>query len=51
MLDIKFIIDNPDTVKEGLQKKGYTKEEIDIDALISLYKEVNRLKTSSQDHF
>ena len=48
MLDIKFIIDNPATVKEGLAKKGYTQEDIDIDALIALYKDVNKLKTSSQ---
>ena len=48
MLDIKFIIDNPNLVKEGLQKKGYTQEQIDIDALITLHSEVNKLKTSTQ---
>ena len=48
MLDIKFIIDNPELVKEGLAKKGYTPEQIDIDALIALHKDVNKLKTSTQ---
>ena len=48
MLDIKFIIENPALVKEGLQKKGYTQEQIDIDALIALHSEVNKLKTSTQ---
>lgn len=48
MLDIKFIIENTDLVKEGLNKKGYTPEDIDIDGLISLHKEVNKLKTSTQ---
>ncbi len=48
MLDIKFIIENTDLVKEGIAKKGYTKEDLDIDALIALYKDINKLKTSSQ---
>ncbi|MBS5833935.1 MAG: serine--tRNA ligase [Acetobacter sp.] len=48
MLDIKFIIDNPELVKEGLAKKGYTPEQINIDALIALHKDVNKLKTSTQ---
>ena len=48
MLDIKFIIENTNLVKEGLAKKGYTADEIDVDGLISLYKDVNKLKTSSQ---
>ena len=48
MLDIKFILENPALVKEGLQKKGYTQEQIDIDALIALHAEVNKLKTSTQ---
>ena len=48
MLNIKFIIDNPELVKEGLAKKGYTPEQIDIDALIALHKDVNKLKTSTQ---
>ena len=48
MLDIKFIIDNKDLVKEGLQKKGYTEENINIDNLINLHLEINKLKTSSQ---
>lgn len=48
MLDIKFIIDNADLVKDGLAKKGYTPKEVDVDALIALHKDVNKLKTSSQ---
>ena len=48
MLDIKFIVENTDLVKEGIAKKGYTKEDLDIDALIALYKDINKLKTSSQ---
>ncbi len=48
MLDIKFIIDNIDTIKEGLQKKGYSKEDLDIDGLVALYKDITKLKTSSQ---
>lgn len=48
MLDIKFITENADLVKEGIAKKGYTKEDLDIDALIALYKDINKLKTSSQ---
>lgn len=48
MLDIKFIIENEQLVKDGLAKKGYTAEQIDIDALIALHKDVNKLKTSTQ---
>lgn len=48
MLDIKFIVDNADMVKEGIAKKGYTKDDLDIDELIALYKDINKLKTSSQ---
>ena len=48
MLDIKYIVDNPDEIKAGLVKKGYTKEDLDIDALIALHKDINKLKTSSQ---
>ena len=48
MLDIKFIIEHVDEIKEGLQKKGYSKEDLDIDALIALYKDITKLKTSSQ---
>lgn len=48
MFDIKFITENPDLVKEGIAKKGYTKEDLDIDSLIALYKDINKLKTSSQ---
>lgn len=48
MLDIKFILENTETVEIGLQKKGYTKEDLDLNVLISLHKEINKLKTSSQ---
>lgn len=34
MLDIKFIVENPELVKEGAQKKQV---EVDIDAIIELY--------------
>ena len=48
MLDIKFITENLDLVQDGLQKKGYTKDVLDLNALLSLHKEINKLKTSSQ---
>ena len=48
MLDIKYIAENPEVIKAGLAKKGYSKEDIDVDALIALYKDINKLKTSSQ---
>ncbi len=48
MPDIKFIIENPDVIKDGLQKKGYTAQDLDVDALIALYKNITALKTSSQ---
>lgn len=48
MLDIKYIINNLDEIKEGLKKKGYTKENLDVDALVALYKDITALKTSSQ---
>ena len=46
MLDIKYIIDNTDTVKKSLARKGFPSE--NIDSLISSYLEMNKLKTSSQ---
>ena len=45
MLDIKYIIENKEYVLEGLKKKGF---HVDVDALIALYLEINKLKTSSQ---
>ncbi len=45
MLDIKYIIDNKDYVIQGFKKKGF---DIDVDAMITLYLELNKLKTSSQ---
>ena len=47
MLDIKFIIENKELVKEGLRKKGYEKI-INVDDLIALHSAITRLKTSSQ---
>lgn len=46
MLDIKFIIENKQLVRDGLDKKGY--KNIDLDNLISLHLDINKLKTSSQ---
>lgn len=46
MLDIKFIVENQDYVKESLGKKGFAAE--NVDKLISTYLEMNKLKTSSQ---
>lgn len=46
MLDIKYIIDNQNQVKESLAKKGFPSE--NVDNLISTYLEMNKLKTSSQ---
>lgn len=48
MLDIKFIAENPDVIKEGLAKKGYREQDVNVDELIALYKDINKLKTSSQ---
>lgn len=46
MLDIKFIVDNTDYVKESLAKKGFAPE--NVDKLIATYLDMNKLKTSSQ---
>ena len=46
MLDIKFIVENKDYVKESLGKKGFAAE--NVDNLISTYLAMNKLKTSSQ---
>lgn len=46
MLDIKFIVENTDWVKQSLAKKGFASE--NVDKLISSYLEMNKLKTSSQ---
>jgi len=48
MPDIKFILENKELVQEGLNKKGYTKEDLDLDELIDLHQKVTALKTSSQ---
>ena len=47
MLDIKYIAEHPEEIKDGLAKKGYTKETLDVDALIALYRDIAKLKTSS----
>lgn len=48
MPDIKFIVENADFVKEGLAKKGYTSQDLDVDVLINLHREITALKTLSQ---
>ena len=48
MFDIKYIMENPEAIKEGMAKKGYMQKDIDVDALIALYKDIAKLKTSSQ---
>lgn len=44
MLDIKYIAEHPEEIKDGLAKKGYTKETLDVDALIALYRDIAKLK-------
>lgn len=46
MLDIKFIVENTQWVKDTLAKKGLATS--NVDNLISTYLEMNKLKTSSQ---
>ncbi len=46
MLDIKFIMENKELVKDGWLKKGYT--DLDVDAICNEYLELNKLKTSLQ---
>ena len=48
MPDIKFIIENKDFVQNEFAKKGYTKEDLDLDELILLHGKITALKTSSQ---
>ena len=48
MPDIKFILENKEMMEEGLAKKGYTKEDLDLEELIALHKKITALKTSSQ---
>lgn len=45
MLDIKYILENKNAVIDGLNKKGC---KINIEELIALHLEINKLKTSSQ---
>ena len=45
MLDIKYIVDHPTEIQEGLDKKGC---KLDLNELINLHKDINKLKTSSQ---
>lgn len=46
MLDIKFIAENTEWVKESLSKKDFPAEK--VDELLQVYYELNKLKTSSQ---
>lgn len=46
MLDIKFIAENTEWVKNSLKRKAFPAEK--IDELLNLYYEMNKLKTSSQ---
>ena len=46
MLDIKFICDNTDWVKQSLGKKGFPAAK--VDELIAAYLDLNKLKTASQ---
>ncbi|MBR3677180.1 MAG: serine--tRNA ligase [Alphaproteobacteria bacterium] len=46
MLDIKFIADNTDWVKQSLGRKGFSAEK--VDELLNTFYEMNKLKTSSQ---
>ncbi|MBR3662613.1 MAG: serine--tRNA ligase [Alphaproteobacteria bacterium] len=46
MLDIKFIVENTDWVKQSLGRKGFPAEK--VDELINTYLELNKFKTSSQ---
>ena len=46
MLDIKFIIENTDTVQDGLNKKGYTKDILDLD----IYKKL-KLQSARTDNY
>ncbi len=46
MLDIKFIAENTDWVKQSLGKKGLSADK--IDELLAVYQDLNKLKTSSQ---
>ena len=45
MLDIKYIAEHPEEIKDGLRKKGC---DINLEELLSLYKDINKLKTSAQ---
>ena len=46
MLDIKFICDNTDRVKQSLSKKGFPAEK--VDELVNAYLDLNKLKTATQ---
>lgn len=47
MLDIAFIRDNPETVKEGIRKKRMN---VDIDELLAIDQEVRQLRTDVEKH-
>ena len=46
MPDIKYIVEHPDEIKQSLARKAYAPQ--NIDNLLALYKELNRLKTLVQ---
>ena len=46
MIDIKFVCENTDWVKNSLAKKGFNPEK--VDELVQAYLDLNKLKTSSQ---
>lgn len=46
MLDIKFIAENTEWVKQSLGKKGFPAAK--VDELLGVYQDLNKLKTSSQ---
>ena len=48
MPDIKFIIENKQIVQDGLNKKGYTKEDLDLDELIGLHKKISLISFGSE---
>ena len=47
MLDIKYIAEHPEEIKDGLAKKGYTKETLDADCLVQGYCETENLVSGS----
>lgn len=46
MLDIKFIRQNPEKIKEGCEKKGY---KVDVDLILELDKKIRKISFSLQE--